>query len=103
MYFGGREGFAFVVFAVGDEDDGLAGVLVGRESVHGHVDGHAEVGALVGYHARLKLVEVHLGRVEIGGEGQLRLGVAGEDDEAHLVVVQAVDEFFEHKARAVEA
>ena len=92
-----------MVFAVGDDDDGLAYALLLGEAVGGHLDGPCHVGALCGYHRWRYVAEKHLCRHIVAGDGQLDESVAGEDYQANLVVGEVVDKVLDHHLAPVKA
>jgi len=82
---------AFVVFAVGDDDDGFSNILALGETIVGNGDGGGEVGALVGEQNGGSSAHKLFGRDVIRRNRQLRVGFAGENAEGNAVVLQTVD------------
>ena len=92
---GRRDRLAFLVFAVGEDDDRLVGVRLGEERVRGRVDRVAQPRAAAADVVRTDLVERLLEIVIMGGERNLLLHVAGKDDQPHAVARHVVDHVFD--------
>ena len=75
-----------VVLTVGDDEDGTTHSLLLREAVRGQLNGAGDVGALHGNHGGRDVVEEHLGRDIVASDGQLRVSIAGIDNEADFVI-----------------
>ena len=67
-------------------------MLLVVERCHSHVDGLADGGTLGGHDAGVDGRQEQLGGPVVGGEGQLLVGVTGEDDDADAVALQPVDQ-----------
>lgn len=94
---GGSHCIVLMVLAVGYHNDCLLSLALLRESLHCHVDGGTDGSALRGHHAGADVVEKQLGRLRIASERHLQVGIAGKHYQAHFVVIETVDEFFENK------
>ena len=92
-----------VVLTVGNHDDGLADALFLREAVDGHPYGGGNVRTLHADHGRVDIAEEHLGRHVVARDRQLHEGIAGKDNQSHLVVGEMVHEVFHHHLGASQA
>ena len=100
---GGLHGTAFMVFAIGDDNDGLAYAFLLGEAMRGQRNGGGNVGALGGYQRGVDARKEHLGRNIVAGNGQLHEGIAGEDDEPYLVVSEVIYQILDHHLSTVQA
>ncbi len=94
--FGGTDSVVLMVLAVGDQDDRLIGRLVRGKGTGGQVDGGTDRRTLRRDHRRVDRGQEHLGRDIIRGDRQLRESVAGEHDQAYLVIRKAVRQSGQH-------
>ena len=88
--FGGTDSVVLMVLAVGDQDDRLIGRLVRGKGTGGQVDGGTDRRTLRRDHRRVDRGQEHLGGDIIRGDRQLRESVAGEHDQAYLIIRKAV-------------
>lgn len=85
-----------MVFAVGDDDDGLALLAVLRKTLHGQSDGLCHVRALRADERRVDVLQEEFGRHIVARDGQLDEGVAGEDHHSYLVVAEVIHQVLHH-------
>ena len=89
----------FVVFAIGNHDDGPAHVVLLGEALGGEADGLSDVGALGLDETRGNVLQEHLGRNVVASDRQLHEGIACEDDETNLVVGEVINQIlYQHLA-----
>ena len=91
-----------MVLTVGNDDDGLAYLLLLGEAVGSHLYSPRYVRALRGHQRRVDVRQEHLGRHIVTGDGQLHKGIACKHNEAYLVVRKVVDQVLDHHLRTVQ-
>ena len=88
-----------MVFTVSNKDNGLAHLLVLSETIHRKAYGLRYIRALGGYERGVSVLQEHLGRHIVAGDGQLHIGVTGKNHKSYLVVGEVVHEILhEHLA-----
>ena len=91
-----------MVFAIGNNNDGSAHILLLGETLGRQIDGCSDIGSLGLDKTRGYVLEKHLCRNIIGGDWQLHESIAGKDDESNLVVVKVVDQIFDKHLALVQ-
>ena len=79
-------------FAVGDEQDSLAHLLVVGETARCQFDGGGDVGALQGHCVRVERIKQHFHGSVVLRDGQLGISLAGKDAEGHFIVLHLIHE-----------
>ena len=85
-----------MVLTIGNDDDGLAYLVVLAEAVLRHLNGSGNICALCANHRGVDAAEEHLGRHIVAGHGQLYKGIAGKDNQSYLVVRELVNKVLHH-------
>ena len=91
-----------MVFAIGNNDDGSAHILLLSETLGSQIDGCSDIGSLGLDKTRGYVLEKHLCRNIIGGDWQLHERIACKDDESNFVVVKVVDQIFDKHLTLVQ-
>ena len=101
-FFGGLYRPTFMVFAISNNDDGLAHAFLLCKAVDSHINGCGNVCSLCSNHVWRDAAKEHLCTDVVASDRQLNKGVTSKDNQSYLVVGEVVNEILDHHLRTVQ-
>ena len=84
-----------MVFAIGNHDNRFANAFLLTKAAHRKVNGLGDVSALCGDESWVDVLQEHLSRNVVGGNGQLHKGISCEHHQSDAVVCKVIYEILD--------